>query len=140
SIWWEEHILYFTPYTFSNFIKNNGMDIYSFAIYPYSMEDSLVIIAEVNHDHFSKVLSSNDELKEEVDCAFRYAEMYPTKKQLCVDILTSYKKQDQKISILGAGHLGCHYINLMGIANLIDVVIDDDPNKQSLLMLGSQLP
>ena len=42
--------------------------------------------------------------------------------------------------MLGAGHLSGAFINLYGLAEQIEFVADDNPNKQGLLMPGSRLP
>ena len=42
--------------------------------------------------------------------------------------------------MLGAGHLAGAFINLYGLADCIEFVVDDNPHKQRLFMPGSRLP
>ena len=42
--------------------------------------------------------------------------------------------------MLGAGHLTGAFLNLYGLADRIEFVADDNPNKQGLFMPGSRLP
>jgi hypothetical protein len=42
--------------------------------------------------------------------------------------------------MLGAGHLSGAFINLYGLADVVEFVADDNPKKQGLFMPGSRLP
>ena len=42
--------------------------------------------------------------------------------------------------MLGAGHLSAAFINLYGLADVIDFVADDNPKKHGLFMPGSRAP
>ena len=42
--------------------------------------------------------------------------------------------------MLGAGHMTERFVNLYGLAERIEFVVDDSPNKQGLFMPGSRLP
>jgi len=44
------------------------------------------------------------------------------------------------VVLFGAGHLAAKFLNLLETSNYVDCVIDDNPNKQALVMPGSRLP
>ena len=138
SIVWEEHILYFTPFSFLNFIKNNGFDIQFFKIYPHSMENSLVMIARVKPND-STPSHDGGKIKNEYDQILKYSSMFLTQKDFYRKVLLSYKKMGKKIALMGASHLACHFINLMEIADTLEFIVDDHPCKSGLFMPGSQL-
>ena len=54
--------------------------------------------------------------------------------------LRTFARARGKVAMLGAGHLSAAFINLYGLADVIDFVADDNPKKHGLLMPGSRLP
>jgi hypothetical protein len=54
--------------------------------------------------------------------------------------LTRFRREQGRIALFGAGHLACTWIHLLGLRDLIDFVVDDNPHKQGLFMPGSRLP
>ncbi len=138
SILWEEHILYFTPQTLIATLKNSGFEIIFYKNYPYSMENSIVIIAKTNSNH-KTFYYSKDIVKEEQKTHKNYGKNFPIRKKIICDILNKLKKKGP-IALLGAGHLAIHFINLMELKNYIDFIVDDHPHKKNHYMPGSQLP
>ena len=45
-----------------------------------------------------------------------------------------FKKSNGCIVMFGAGHLSVAFISIMGIADLVDFVIDDNPHKKGMVM------
>jgi len=138
---WEEHITYFSSFTFIQSLKFGGFSVEALKVYPYDSQDYLVAVARPNI--FSKdneVDSINqDELKKEKKRFYHYSSHVLGRKSWYRDVLSKYRKRG-KIALMGAGHLACHFINLMKVSDLIDFIIDDHPNKKGMLMPGSQLP
>ncbi|OGT38004.1 MAG: hypothetical protein A3F11_03270 [Gammaproteobacteria bacterium RIFCSPHIGHO2_12_FULL_37_14] len=141
SILWEEHVFYFTPYSFIKCLEMGGFEVHSLDIYPYTMENSMVIIARIPDGNRQPSFLSRDGflLEDESQRAFHYAKMLTERSSWYKEILSHYR-QESKIALLGAGHLACHFINLLQLADLIDFVIDDHPNKSGMFMPGSKLP
>ena len=136
---WEDHISYFTPETFQNTLVIGGYNIYHFKTYPYPFENSLVAIVQPNNSrikHNNQDINVDDELKR----VHSFANNLDQKREQLNKFLSSFRQNHGKIAIFGAGHLACMFINLMGIKDLIEFVVDDHPNKRGLFMPGSKLP
>jgi hypothetical protein len=54
--------------------------------------------------------------------------------------LLSGHRQAGKIALFGAGHHASIFTNLLGVADLIEFVVDDNPHKRGLRMPGTRLP
>jgi hypothetical protein len=134
---WEEHVLYFSAATLRRCLEESDFKISDFITYPYAFEDSLVSVAQVkSHSEPTK--------KENVSTALSDAMHFAQEFKVQRDHIRSFIKDCQstrgKVAMFGAGHLACAYINLFGLKEMIDFVVDDNPNKKNLFMPGSQLP
>ena len=54
--------------------------------------------------------------------------------------LSNIRKRSGKIAIFGAGHATVAFISILGIENLIDFIIDDNPNKISKKLPAGNIP
>lgn len=136
---WEEHVLYFTPETYRRAFAFNGFAVECFVIYLYPHENSLVAIVrpdETVRPEFPdpKVLDA------EKRRAQAFAEALAGRREAVHSFLQGYRRNQGRIALFGAGHLACMFIDLMGIEDQIDFVIDDHPRKRGLFMPGSHLP
>lgn len=136
---WEEHILYFTPFSLMNSLKIAGLELTSLAIYPSTIENVMIAITQINTKSKSNIVILQSSLMNEWRKAKSYTTTFPSRKKWYREILSSYRER-HKIALLGAGHLACHFINLLELTDLIDFVIDDNPHKIGLYMPGSHLP
>ncbi len=128
---WEEHTLYFTPATLRGCLAGHGFEVVSLESYPYTQEDSLVVIARpVPLRQASRVEPV------ELARARRFLTEFPRVR----DQVRRQLAGRGRIAMLGAGHLTGAFVNLYGLADQIEFVADDNPNKQGLLMPGSRLP
>ena len=132
---WEEHIYYFTSFTFKQVFKLSGFDIKHYQTISYPFENS--IIAFVQHNHLKKyLLKINDKSKinEEITRAYKFSEKIIGRKKIVRTKLKELIIKYGSIAVYGAGHIAVTFIAIMDIADLISYVIDDDKNKQGLLM------
>jgi len=134
SFLWEEHIAYFTRGTLATALLHGGVSIQEMRAYPYAFEDSL--IAVVRNTAPASVPLGADMLQEGAAFGRRHAEISAGWRRR----LGAWKAGGKRVGIFGAGHLAAKFVNLLGLADLIDCVIDDSANKQALLMPGSRLP
>ena len=136
---WEEHLLYFTTETFLITLAIGGFKINYFKIYPYPYENSIIAIVQVNKI-IDSALPPIDVLMNEKKRMKYFASGIKEKRNKLLLFLSTFQNKNGKIAIYGAGHLSCMFINIMGIANLIEFVVDDHPKKIGLFMPGSKIP
>ena len=136
---WEEHVLYFTPVTLQTCLASNGFAVLRMENYSYPLENSLVTLARPHRA--GRILPPSEQDREsELDRALDFFTAFPLEKERYRQVLAEYRHRGSKIALLGAGHLACAFVNLMGLREYIECVVDDDPNRQGLFMPGSRLP
>lgn len=135
---WEEHSLYLTPETFAPLLSMGGFEPIRTDIYPLPFENSLVQLAR----------KTGMPGPVRIDAAARaqngilgtYADHY---KPACRELRATLEKvraEKGPIALFGAGHLAHAFANFMGVADLIDFVADDTPQKQGKFLPGARLP
>ncbi len=135
SMAWEEHIVYFTEATFRRQFMWTGWSLEACHRFRYALEDSLVAIIKP---------AANDAVTESIDAAElrlseAFAEGLARKRETIRAWLKEWTSRGP-VALLGAGHHGCAFINLLGLRDLIAFVADDHPAKQGKFMPGSPLP
>ena len=135
---WEEHVLYFTPETFQQNLVSGGFSLVRFECYPYPFENSLVGIVKA-HGNGTFEGSADSQLSKNRADWQTYSQSLESRRQNLRNKLVQVQKEQGKIALFGAGHLAAFYVNLLGITDLVEFVVDDNPNKKGLLMPGSRL-
>jgi len=135
---WEEHISYFTPFTFIQSLEKGGFKIDDLSLYQYDMQDYLIAIARPKSDEYRYKRDEKLQLTEHKRIN-QFCTKLPKHQSWYRGVLSRYREKG-KIALLGAGHIACHFINLLNLADLIDFLVDDHPNKCGMFMPGSQLP
>ena len=136
---WEEHILYFTPTTFRLCFAFGEFSEVHYECFPNSFENSLVSITQIGQST-TDLFPDADSLASERMRAETYFGEMPRHRQRYHDFFSQYQQNTGKIALFGAGHLACSFINLLGVKDYIEFVVDDNPNKMGKYMPGSQLP
>jgi hypothetical protein len=136
---WEEHIAYFTPATLRNAVTTGGAALSRYECHPYPFENCLVAVTQSPSDKPPETPESNV-LATELARAQSFAASLPERRKSLRDFLTKFRREQGKIALLGAGHLACTWIHLLGLRDLVEFVADDNPHKQGLFMPGSRLP
>jgi hypothetical protein len=131
---WEEHIHYFTRFTFKHVLENLGYNIVHYESFPYALENSIVAITQKNKRSKTNVFPNQDAIDRECERAYQFAKKVNMRKNNFKIKLRRFKKENGPIAIFGAGHLSAAFISIMDIADTIDFVIDDNSNKKGMLM------
>lgn len=138
SFVWEEHIAYFSPATIRTFLSAGGFDSPEIVAYPYAFEDSLVAIARrpaVLHSAPAAPPRAAD-----LEPGRRFGAAFDARRQACRAALSAAREGGKRIALFGAGHLAAKFVNVFGLGDMLDFVIDDHPHKRGLSMPGSGLP
>ena len=139
SVLWEEHVSYFTPCSFIQCLERAGLKLISFEIYPASLENAMVAMVSIPEAEIPRQKNeANLALLTERETVLRYASLFADRRVQYQKILRHHRSAG-KIALFGAGHLACHFINLMQLENEIDFIIDDHPHKKGMFMPGTQL-
>ena len=135
---WEEHTLYYTPDTFRQGFVRAGLDVVRMENYPYPFENSLV--AMVRRGHGAVAAAAGAGLEHERRRARMFGEAFPAQRERVRRFLEAYRREKGRIVLFGAGHLAVTFLSVFGVDDLMDGVIDDNPNKRGMFMPGSRLP
>jgi hypothetical protein len=138
STLWEEHTLYFTPETFKAFCAPIGLELTAFEVVSYALENSIIGIARFKESS-SGIHAEKEMLEAEKSRALVFGTDFTARRAKLRNRLAEFRASQGKIALLGAGHLSCMFINLFDLKDYLEFVVDDDPNKQGLLMPGSRL-
>ncbi|MDB5306307.1 MAG: hypothetical protein JWO38_509 [Gemmataceae bacterium] len=136
---WEEHLLYFTPATLRSSLAAAGFDVVDVRRFCSAQEDSLVAVARSAGGPALPQVSSA-ELAGELSRADRFIREFPRVRDRVREKVGRFTRAGRKVAMLGAGHLTAGFVNLYGLAEGIDFVADDNPNKHGLFMPGSRAP
>jgi SAM-dependent methyltransferase len=135
---WEEHTLYYTPDTFRQGFLRSGLDVVRTENYPYPFENSLVAIARRGAG--AAALAGGTDLEYERRRGRTFGEAFPSQRERVRRFLETYRRDKGRIVLFGAGHLAVTFLSVFGVEDLVDAVIDDNPNKRGMFMPGSRLP
>jgi 2-polyprenyl-3-methyl-5-hydroxy-6-metoxy-1,4-benzoquinol methylase len=132
---WEEHVNYFTIDTLRNFLALAGIKIIHDEIFLFSGEGIFILGRKTGNTNSS--LGYLPELRAQ---NFYYVKFWPIFKKLINEYLATFKQDGKKIAVYGAGARVYCLINFTGIASYIDLIVDDQIEKQNTYMPGSKLP
>jgi len=138
SFIWEEHISYFSPITITKFAYNNGFNVTETMLYPYALEDSLVVMIQLAEGQLTAM--DHDAVAQELTSGQHFADAFDSTRLSYQNHFKSLQQAGKHIAVFGAGHLAAKFINLFKLKDYVDFVIDDSPHKQGLTMPGSELP
>lgn len=135
---WEEHSLYLTPQTFEPLLTIGGFEPIRTDVYPLPFENSMVQLARKTGAPGPVKISAA--AKAQVGMLDRYATAYEPAKRELRGLLEQVREEQGPIALFGAGHLAAAFANFMDVADLIEFVADDTPQKQGKFLPGARLP
>lgn len=132
---WEEHVNYFTIDTLRYFLQMCGVELVHQETILFSSESVFVIGRKVGDaschlDYVPALRSQNLE----------YAARWPVFRSAIREYLASQKKANKKIAVYGAGARIIGLINFADIASSIDLIVDDQVEKQNKFTPGGKIP
>lgn len=136
---WEEHTVYFTPATFQSTVATGGAALVNFAIHPYPFENCLVGVTRTDASAPPAAVTG-ETLATERARARAFADSLAARQAELRRFLADFRTRHGKIAVLGAGHLACTWIHLLGLAEFVEFLADDNPHKQNLFLPGARLP
>lgn len=131
---WEEHIYYFTSYTFKQLLNQLGFSIAYYESVSYPLENSLIAIVQESPVCDKEKCLNHEAVAQEIIRAQSFVQAIADRKISVRSKLETLCRENGPIAIFGAGHLTVAYISLMQIEDLISCVVDDNPNKKGLEM------
>jgi SAM-dependent methyltransferase len=135
---WEDHTLYLAEPTFLMCLRLGGFSIARFIRYQAAYENCLVAITRPGASPDAPSPSRTNTVEEKSRLA-AFSRGFSDRRQAMRQLLQEWRRAG-KIAVFGAGHQSVMFINLLGVADLIDFVVDDDPHKLGLRLPGSRLP
>ncbi len=139
SFVWEEHITYLSRETLDSLIAHAGLTMQDVIVHPYPLEDSLIGIVRNRAGAGTPTLARDGQssvLADGVAFGGRHARTLAAIQAM----FGAWRDAGKRVAIFGAGHLAAKFINMYGLRESVECVIDDNAHKQSLLMPGSRLP
>jgi len=134
TIIWEEHIHYFTSFTFRELLERSGFYITHYDSVSYPLENSIIAIVKNNNSIADILTQDVTAVSVEVDRAHRFSKKIEQRKKNIRFKLETFLEKHGHIALFGAGHLSVAFLSIMEIADLIDFVIDDNPYKNEMRM------
>jgi hypothetical protein len=130
---WEEHIHYFTQFTFKQLLLQKNFKIIDFIMENYSLENSMIAITQ---ESVTKELLIPDlkAVEIELNRAKNFINILKVRKTMLRLKLEMFKKNRGSIAIFGAGHLSISFLALMELEDFVSFVIDDNENKKGMLL------
>ena len=136
---WEEHTFYFTSFTFKKLLQDSGFSLVHFEMIDYPLENSIIAIVKNENYSGQFLLNEGISISKEIERADKFAESILERKKLIISKLQELRKKKGPIALFGAGHLSVAFLSIMEVENMIDFVIDDNPNKIGMEMPIGQL-
>ena len=132
---WEEHVNYFTIETLTYFLSLCNIEVIHKEIFLFSGEGIFVVGRKTDN-----VIVSLDYLPSLRKLNLQFADYWTVFRSNINTFLHAERLAGKKIAIYGAGSRATCLINFTGIGAYIDMVLDDQPEKQNRFLPGSKLP
>lgn len=135
---WEQHSNYFTRATLNYFLQRTGIELLHHETFTFSGKAQVAIGRYTGITHPTPLATAvRADIRQRAEF---YRSSFPGFKTALHEELQEYRTKGGKLALYGAGSRTCCFTNFLGIAEFIEFVADDQPEKQQLFMPGSRLP
>jgi len=128
---WEEHIYYFTRFTFKYLLESSGFKLFSYVTISYPLENSIIAITTLNKKPAPPQIVE-EEVLTEIYRAKNFAKSLNNKREIIRKKLEYLVDTNRPIVLFGAGHHSVAFLSIMNISDLVRFVIDDNENKKNM--------
>ena len=140
SMVWEEHIYYFTKYTFRQRMLTESFEIAYFDSVSYPLEDCIIAIVQSSNETYNSDFDANTvAIKSELEQVYGFP---PKLRKIKVEVREKLELLHNKygrIGLFGAGHLTVAFLSILDVSEYIYCVIDDNENKKGSIMPTGKL-
>lgn len=134
---WEEHVNHFTRGTLARFLATAGVELAHDETQIFSGQILLAVGRYTGAPLEPPELESVDDLRA---AAGAYRDAWPGFRERLARYLAGEKAAGRRIALYGAGCRSCCLVNYADLQPYVDLVVDDQPEKQGKFMPGSHLP
>lgn len=134
SCLWEEHVNYFTPSSLKVALQGTGFKVVEQATYQFSGEAVFMLAVKESHSKSFGINSSED-----ISLYLGYESLVNEYKTLLKAKILHFKKQGYEIALYGSGCRSSMIYHGLSLSEEIDLIIDDQKEKQGLFMSASEL-
>lgn len=132
---WEEHVNYFTTDTLRDYLSLAGIEIVHQEIILFSGEGIVVIGRKTGN-----APRSREYLPALRERNVAYAARWPAFRDAIARELGAIRASGKRIAVYGAGSRAFCLINFAGLASFMDIIVDDQTEKQGRFMPQGRLP
>ena len=134
---WEEHMNYFTNESLTSYLASIGIKVSHSEVILFSGEALMIVGEFVGREKVSPDYTYVPELLKKIDS---FKKNWKTYKKDINEKLSQFKNENKKIALYGAGARATNFINFCEIGELLECIVDDQPEKQNKFLPGSRLP
>ncbi len=134
SCLWEEHVNYFTPASLSDALRGYGFEVQITKTYHFSGEALLIVAKKITHKDEFEIPTSID-----ISLFLGYKDKVEAYRVQLLETLQEYKAKGYQIVLYGSGCRASTAIHGLGLLGSIDLLVDDQKEKQGMFMPGTGL-
>ena len=134
SMIWEEHVHYFTQFTFKNLIESRGFEILFCETIDYPFENSIIAVTKISNENIKPIIIDTNQVSIELNRAVNFSNSLFSQKMDTQTKIKSIKDEYGPIALYGAGHLAIAFLSIMDVSHMIEFAIDDNENKIGMWM------
>jgi SAM-dependent methyltransferase len=132
SVLWEEHVSYFTEATLLALLARHGFEPISVKKYNFS-GGSLAVAARRKQTEVTTAALSSGVGEKFGQRAREYGARFRP-------MLDQARNNGMQVAIYGAGCRACTFTNAHGLADLVQLSVDDQKERQGLFLPGTRIP